>query len=126
VEAAILAQRFCPNFYGSVDSESAGSKITGYFDCSPWTRLFMRIWLVGVVLIGTPIFVLSVREILSGTVSGSGDPWVGVIVPPAMILWGFVLPRLGYFFGSGDESVLTSFLETNLAAKLDPYASSTA
>src|SRR5271167_1540154 len=114
---------FAPNFYGAVGSESSGSQISGYFDCSPWTRI-MRIWIAGVVLIGAPIFVLCLRELLTGTVSVSGEPWVGVIVFPAMILWGFLLPRLGYFLGSSDESALTALLETNLAAQVDPHTSS--
>ena len=86
---------------------------------SRWVKTFMRIWLGGVLLFGAPIFALSALDLLTGSHHTTGDVRVGLIVPPALILWGFVLPKLGRLFGHGDERFLLEFVQQTLAARID-------
>jgi hypothetical protein len=39
-----------------------------------------------------------------------------------MILWGFLLPRIGRLFGQGDEPFLLEFVQQALAARLEEPA----
>jgi hypothetical protein len=107
---------FAPNFYAQVQPESGGSRIEGYFDVSRRVKLTMRLWLVLAVLIGAPLFVAAVRELTAGA---SGSVWIGMLVPPALILWAFVLPKLGRLLGRGEERFLLEFVQQTLAARLE-------
>ena len=40
---------FSPYFYGTLSPENQGTRIQGYFDIDRWMKIFMRIWLAGVV-----------------------------------------------------------------------------
>src|SRR6266852_2145040 len=75
---------FAAHFYGKFRPEPGGTRIDGYFDVSRWVRNFMRIWLAGVVLLGGPMFVLTILDATTGSHFTKGDSWVGIIVPPAM------------------------------------------
>lgn len=110
---------FAPNLYGKILAEAGGSRIEAHFDLSRWVRIFMRFWLGGVLLLGGPIFVLSTLDYFTGSHHTSGDIWVGLVVPPAMVLWGFLLPRIGHWFGLGDERFLLDFVQQKLAAQIE-------
>jgi hypothetical protein len=94
---------FAPHLYGQFQPEAGGSRIEAHFDVSRWVKTFMKIWLVGAILLGLPIFVLSALDALTGSHHTTGDVHVGLIVPPALILWGLVLPKLGRLLSRGDE-----------------------
>ncbi|MBZ5615448.1 MAG: hypothetical protein LAO23_15675, partial [Acidobacteriia bacterium] len=102
--------------------EAGGSRIEAHFDVSRLVKIFMRFWLAGVVLCGGPIFVLSVLDRLTGSHHTTGDNSVGLIVPPAMVLWGLLLPRIGRWFGMGDERFLLEFVQQTLAAQIEEHA----
>lgn len=110
---------FAPHLYGQFQPESGGSRIEAHFDVSRWVKTFGKIWLAGAVLLGAPIFVLSALDLLTGSHYTTGDIRVGLIGPPALILWGFVLPRLGRLFGRGDEQFLVEFIQHTLAARIE-------
>ena len=110
---------FAPHLYGQIKPESGGSRIEVHSDFSRWTKTFMKIWLAGVILFGLPIFVVSVRDRFTGSHFMTGDAWTGIIVFPAMILWGFLLPRIGRFLGRGDEPFLLEFVQRTLAARVE-------
>lgn len=114
---------FAPHFYGTLVSEpSGGTRIEGRFDVSPWVKTFMRLWLIGVAVLGGPIFVLSLLDVVTGSHFTTGDAWVGAIIPPAMLVWGFLLPRIGGVFAVGDQQYLVEFLKHTLAAQPAPLA----
>jgi hypothetical protein len=110
---------FAPHLYGQFQPEAGGSRIEAHFDVSRWVKTFMKIWLVGAVLLGAPIFVLCALDAITGSHHTTGDVRVGLIVPPALILWGFVLPKLGRMFGVGDERFLLEFVQQTLAARIE-------
>ncbi len=84
---------FAGRFYGRFASELGGTRIEGYFDYPRWARYFMRIWLGFAVLVGTPIFVGTLRDMIKGSNYMSGDKWVGLIVPTALVLFGTGAPE---------------------------------
>lgn len=110
---------FAPCLYGRFYEESGGSRIEAHFDLSPWTRAFVSLWLGGATILGGPIFVACLIDVITGRHLTSGDARVGLIVPPALILCGFVLERIGRLFGLGDEQLLSEFVEQTLAARTE-------
>lgn len=110
---------FAPQFYGRFLPEAGSTRIEGYFDLSPWVKRFMRFWLGGVVVIGAPIAVLTLLDVVTGSHYTTGDTWVGVIVPPALIIFGLILPRFGRLLGRPEERFILGFLELTLAAQRD-------
>jgi len=115
---------FAGQFYGTVVSETAGSRIEGYFDAARWARYFMRFWLAFAIFCGAPIFVLTLLDVLTGSQHTTGDTWVGLVVPPALILFGTVLPKVGRAFGRGDRKFLLEFLQQTVAARVDDFETS--
>jgi len=110
---------FAPHLYGQFQPEAGGSRIEAHFDVSRSVKTFMKIWLAGATLLGTPIFVLSAIDALAGSHHTTGDVRVGLIVPPALILWGFALPKLGRLFGLRDERFLLEFVQQTVAARVE-------
>jgi hypothetical protein len=77
----------------------------------------MRVWLAGVLLLGGPLFLMSLLDVTTGSNYITGEPWVGVIVPAAMVVFGFFLPKFGRLISVKEERFLLEYLENNLAAK---------
>lgn len=113
---------FAPHFYGRLYSDTGGTRIEGHFDSSSWVKTFMRLWLAGVVLLGSPIFVLSILDLTNGSRFVSGDRWVGITVFPSMLLFGILLPRLGRLFAKADERFVSEHLQHTLAARIEEPA----
>lgn len=110
---------FAHRFYGCVQSEGDGSRIEGYFDFPRWIRYFMRGWLVLAVLLAVPIFALTLFDMFSGThFMGGGSLWVGLLVPPVLLLYALLLPVFGRWLGRGGERFILEFMETTLAANV--------
>ena len=113
---------FAGNFHGRFEPEQGGTRIEGYFDMPRWAKYFMRIWLAGAVLFGTPIFVATLLDLVTHSDYMTGDKWIGLLVPPALILYGTVFPKLGRVFGKGDEQFILQHMQNTLAARLEADA----
>jgi hypothetical protein len=74
----------------------------------------MRIWLGFAVLVGTPIFVGTLRAMITGSNYMSEDKWIGLIVPPALVLFGTVLPKVGRVLGKSDERLMLEHIQNTL------------
>lgn len=107
---------FAPRFYGELLPQSRGTRIEGYFDARQDAKLFMRIWLAIAILIGTPIFVESLWDAFLKTGSIEGSLWVGLLVPPALVFFGIVLPKFGLWLGRGEEKFIRAQLQSALVA----------
>ena len=81
----------------------------------------MRFWLAGVTLLGTPIFGVTLIDVVRGTHHGSGDQWVGLVVPPCLVTFGIALPRIGRLQGRTDERFILRFMQETLAARLEDH-----
>ena len=111
---------FAGDFYGRFEPEQGGTRIEGYFDMPRWAKYFMRIWLAGAVLIGTPIFVGTLLDIATYGDYMTDNKWVGLVVPPALVLYGTVLPSLGRLLGKRDRQFILRHIQNTLAARLEP------
>jgi hypothetical protein len=109
---------FAGQFYGQFRSEPGGTRIEGYFDAPRWARNFMKFWLAAVVVIGTPVFVSTLSD-LTRSHHMSGDRWVGIVVPPALVLFGTILPRFGRVLGRSGEGFLLEHLQRTLSARIE-------
>jgi hypothetical protein len=110
---------FAPHFYGTLHWEPGGTRIEGHFDVSTWVKNVMRFWVGFVAVVGGIVFVLSVLDLTTGSHFISGDVRVGIIVPPAMLLFGLILPRIGRLVGKGDERFLLEHIQLTLAAHVE-------
>jgi hypothetical protein len=113
---------FGPVFYARFERYPGGTLIEGSFDIPEWAKYFMRVWLVLAALIGAPVFVGSVAGVIAHAGVVRGNPWVGVLVPPFLIVWGFVLPGIGRLMSRREQRYILDFLQTTLAAHLEETA----
>ncbi len=111
---------FGPVLFGRVSTQGRGSLVEGYWDMCRWTRTFMRVWIVFAILVGTPILFNSVRCAASAECKVQGNLWVGVLVPPAMVLGGLLLPRLGAALSFHERKQIGRLLEQSLVASPTP------
>jgi hypothetical protein len=113
---------FAGIFYGRFEPERGGTRIEGHFDMPRWAKYFMRVWLAFAVLIGTPIFLGTLLDIAAHRDYMTGDKWVGLAVPPVLLLCGTVLPQLGRVLGRRDRETILQHIESTLAARLESNA----
>ena len=109
---------FAPQFYGNFQTRDRGTNIEGYFDMPRWTKIFMRIWTGFAVAIGIPTFAICFADVFLGGRSVSGDPRIGLIVPPVLILFGILLPKFGLWLGRYEERFILEFLQSTLIAEV--------
>jgi hypothetical protein len=110
---------FAGHFFARFEPEGSGTRIEGFFDAPRWARNFMRVWLAGAVLVGSPIFLLTLTDVLTGSHHTSGDKWVGLVGPPALLLYGVVFPKVGRLFGKADRQFILDQIQTILAARME-------
>jgi hypothetical protein len=110
---------FAGHFYGTFKPESGGTRIEGYFALPRWARYFMRVWLAFAVLCGVPIFIATLRDVLTGSHEVSGDTWVGLVVPPLLIFVGTGMPMLTRRFGRNDRRFMVEFVQHAADARVD-------
>jgi hypothetical protein len=110
---------FAGQFYARLAPEAGGTRIEGYFDYPPWARYFIRIWLAFTVLTGTPIFLGTLSDVLRGSHYTSGGNWVGLIVPPALVLFGTALPKAGRLLGKNDERFMLEQIQNTVAGHIE-------
>jgi hypothetical protein len=107
---------FAPVLYGRLVAESRGTRVETYWGIQRWARIFMRIWLSFAALTGVPIFFASLSQLVAGRQSVQGDLYVGLLVPPGMLLFGMLLPKIGSALGLREKRFLVEFLERVLIA----------
>ena len=81
-----------------------------------FVRVFMCIWFGGVILIGGTGFVVTVGTIFFGSSSQHQNSWMGVVIPPVMLVFGFGLVRFGHYLARDETRFLTDFLLQTLNA----------
>lgn len=80
----------------------------------------MRLWLATAAVIGIPIFALTLHDAVTGTHHLNGtDLSLGLLVPPGLLLFGTVLPKIGRQLGKRDERFILRFLQKTLGGRMD-------
>jgi hypothetical protein len=111
---------FAPIFYGRFEPETGGTRIEGYFDMAQWVKYFMWFWLAMVILIGGQIFLASLKDIVTGSHYIHGDKRIGILIPPFMILFGVLLPKVGELLARGEKTFILEHLQQTLVARMEP------
>ena len=104
---------FAPFFFGTLSKVDRSTCIQGHFGMDSWVKVFMSIWLGLVTIVWVSLLIAIPRG------QASGDPMVGILVPPGMIFFGLLLPKVGQLIGRGEEHYLREFLQSTLAARPD-------
>jgi hypothetical protein len=97
-------------------SEAGGTVISGEVAMHPFVRVFMFIWFSGVVLIGGTMFVATVGTMLFSAGSQHQNAWMGAVIPPLMLAFGFGLVRFGRYLARDETRFLRDFLIQTLDA----------
>lgn len=107
---------FAPHMFISLFPAANGTRMRGYFGVASMVSAFLLLWMSFAGIIGGIIFVNSIGTVLHGGFAGNDDQLVGLIVPPAMLIFGFLLPRVGYYFSYWHERELMEFVKETLVA----------
>lgn len=109
---------FAPHLFATITGTPAGSRIEGHFSVGSRVSMFMNLWLVFVGIISGIFFVSAIAQLLRGSdVNGNDDLLMDLIWPAAMLAFGFLLPRIGYYFSYWHARELLDFAKTTLAAR---------
>ena len=90
--------------------------ISGEVAMHPFVRAFMFIWFGGVILIGGTMFVATVWTMLFSADGPRQNLWMGAVIPPFMLAFGFGLVRFGRYLARDETRFLTDFLIQTLDA----------
>src|SRR5215472_8096485 len=95
--------------FGRITADGHGALIEAYWEAWRKVRVYSRILLVVAIVAGTPIFLLFLPCTLSRTCTDQGGHWIGVILPPAIILGALFLRRP--WLSVEERTLATGFLE---------------
>lgn len=93
-----------------------GTVISGEVAMHPFVRAFMFVWFSGVVLIGGTMFIATLGSLLFGSGHWAQNSWLGVVIPPVMLAFGYGLIRFGRHLARDEAKFLTDFLIQTLDA----------
>lgn len=114
---------FAPVLYGNIIPDARGSRIEGYWGIPKWTHLFMRVWLILVTVLSAPIFLASIWGLITGHTVLQGSEYLALLVPPGLVLFGFLLPKAAGVLSASEKPFLVAFLERTLVASKTEGAS---
>ncbi len=101
---------------GIMKPEGTGTIIQGVFAPHGFTMAFMLVWFGGVAVIGGLVFVSSLFMLMVDPHSPK-NPALGVIVPPAMLAFGFALVRFGRYLARDEAKFLAGAVRHILEAE---------
>jgi len=96
--------------------EAEGTVISGEVAMHPFVRIFMIIWFSGVILIGGTIFLVTIGSLISHSAHQQQNAWVGAVIFPAMLVFGYGLIQFGRYLARGEAPFLEDFLIQTLGA----------
>jgi hypothetical protein len=109
---------FAPHLFATLTPSSSGTRIGGHFGVGSRILSFMKVWMVLLIIVGGPAVVTAILRVSSGhRFDKGGDAMVSVMVVPAMLAFGFLLPRISYYFSFWHEDELLEFVKNTLAAR---------
>ena len=114
---------FARQFYGKFIPESGGTRVEGYFAIRPFPRIFMTIWFAGIISIGGIIFAETVKDLIKGGHPFENNPLIGLIAPPALLLFGVGLLCFCSWLSSSGERFILEHLKTTLSARIAEHES---
>ena len=86
------------------------------FSMHPLVTAFLAVWFGGVVLIGGTASVVSLLALTSARPRVPTGTWLGILVPIAMLVFGFGLVRSGQYLARHERRFLIAFVRDTLEA----------
>lgn len=101
--------------------EQAGSThIQCYFSMRPFVVIFLTMWFGGVLLLGGGVFLMCLAGLILAYQSMPAGTWMGLLIPPWMVLFGFGIIQFGRYLARDERQFLLDFLcETLMARPVD-------
>ena len=97
--------------------EAGATVISGKVNMHRFVQVFMFIWFTGAVLIGGPMFVVSIASLIPGSTHQMPNAWMGVVMPPVIVASGYGLVRFGRYLARNEAGFLKDFLMRTLDAR---------
>lgn len=106
---------FVSFFYGRVEATTEGARIVGRFRMHLFVRVFMGVWFGGLTIMA----IVFPAVTLFGRASADKPPFIFIVGPLLMILFGIGLLSLGRWVARGQVARLHEFLCTDLDGRLE-------
>lgn len=58
-------------------------------------------------------------DMIKGSHNTGGNNWVGLLVPPVLVLYGIIFPKIGGFLGRADRRFILEQVQIALAARVE-------
>jgi hypothetical protein len=110
---------------GTLQPRDAGTLIGGEFGLNALTRLFIPLWfgfLFFFMGVSYPIVLISLFK-PHPAMEHTQDTWPFLVVPPGMLLFGYLLIRFGRYLARDEAGFLSDFLRQTLEARELPAGS---
>jgi len=99
--------------FATMRPQQGGTLISGTFAMHPMVRTFIFVWFGFIAVIGGGVALATVRGTLSSS-DGNSHSLLGIIIPLAMLCFGFVLIRFGRYLARNEARFPTDFLVQTL------------
>lgn len=99
----------------TLESQPDGTVIYCRFGMHPFVIGFMIFWICFVLSIGGLGAIESMHDLNSR--NPPADAWIGVFLPPGMILFAVLLMSIGWLVSSGDQEFLMNFVRRTVNAQ---------
>lgn len=102
-------------FFARIEFRDGGSAIVGHFAMSGFVQAFIYLWFSLVALLGSVLFIAGIATILSK--GSDSETLASLLVPPGLLLFGFLLVKIGNVLSSPNEDFIINYLEEKLSAQ---------
>ncbi len=106
---------FVPLFYGRVEATTEGARIIGRFRMHLFVRVFMGVWFGGLTIMAIVLPTVA----LFGSARADKPPFIFIVGPLLMILFGIGLLTFGRWVARGQVARIHEFLRTDLDARAE-------
>ncbi|NJD06063.1 MAG: hypothetical protein FIA97_06145 [Methylococcaceae bacterium] len=94
-----------------------GTVVSGDLGIHPVIRTFMFVWFAIVIVTGAPAYLGLFGPVICGPAMVEENAWIGLLIPPAMLVFGLVAVTLGRRLARQEAAFLMEFLIRNLDAR---------
>lgn len=111
-----------PYFFGAFERRGKRTILRGKFAPHWWVRVFVAVWTTMLCAIGGVLIILGFATLLGVDVKWEGNipvaliPWLAILMPPAMLTFGYALVRFGRWLGEKQQRLLDQLLCETLEA----------
>ncbi|SRR5258706_4866918 len=113
-----IRNSFSRVLYARLKTTSAGSLIQVRTGLQPLVLVFSILWFGGVTLVGGLMMLVGILQLIGTMERAEGSPWLGIVMPPALLAFGLLLTRTG----RSDAVELLQFMERVLETHHLPRA----